>query len=156
MEFKLTVVRLTEQPGVQVQTVAAALAIHPFMLSKWRKDARDGKLRGSAKKARPPGPAREIAKLQAIEKTHAILQEERDLLKKGHPVLFRSKADIFAFIDAQCAEYSVTHLCRRYGVTRAAYYALASAACDVSLVGTSSTTTIAEYIHRWISLAYCL
>jgi transposase len=83
MEFKLTAVRLTEQPGIQVQTVAAALAIHPFMLSKWRKDARDGKLRGSAKKALPPGPAREIAKLQALEKAHAILQEEHDLLKKA-------------------------------------------------------------------------
>ncbi len=56
MEFKLTAVRLTEQPGIQVQTVAAALSIHPFMLSKWRKDAREGKLRGSAKKAPPVGP----------------------------------------------------------------------------------------------------
>lgn len=36
-EFKLTAVRLSEQPGVQVKTVAAALAIHPFMLSKGRK-----------------------------------------------------------------------------------------------------------------------
>jgi len=63
MEFKLTAVRLTEQPGIQVQTVAQALAIHPFMLSKWRKDAREGKLRGSARKAPPAGPAREIAKL---------------------------------------------------------------------------------------------
>jgi hypothetical protein len=37
-EFKLTVVRLSQQPGIQGQTVAAALAIQPFMLSKWRKD----------------------------------------------------------------------------------------------------------------------
>lgn len=83
MEFKLTAVRLTEQPGIQVQAVAAALAIHPFMLSKWRKDAREGKLRGSARKPPPAGPAREIAKLQALEKAHAILQEEHDLLKKA-------------------------------------------------------------------------
>ncbi len=26
---------------MQVQTVAAALEIHPFMLSKWRKDVKD-------------------------------------------------------------------------------------------------------------------
>jgi len=25
---------MSQQPGIQVQTVAAALAIHPFMLSK--------------------------------------------------------------------------------------------------------------------------
>jgi transposase-like protein len=36
-EFKLTAFRLSQQPGIQVQTVAAALEIHPFMLSKWRK-----------------------------------------------------------------------------------------------------------------------
>jgi transposase-like protein len=33
-EFKLVAVRLSQQPGIQVKTVAAALAIHPFMLSK--------------------------------------------------------------------------------------------------------------------------
>jgi transposase len=68
---------------LQVKTVAAALAIHPFMLSKWRKDARDGRLRGRAAKARPRGPAREIAQLQALERAHALLQEEHELLKKA-------------------------------------------------------------------------
>lgn len=33
-QFKLTAVQLSQQPGIQVKTVAAALAIHPFMLSK--------------------------------------------------------------------------------------------------------------------------
>jgi len=80
-EFKLTAVRLSQQPGIQVQTVAAALEIHPFMLSKWRKDARDGRLRGRAPKAPPPGPAREIAQLQALERKYAELQEEHELLK---------------------------------------------------------------------------
>src|SRR5918993_53102 len=82
-EFKLTAVRLSQQRGVQVQTVAAALEIHPFMLSKWRKDVRDGRLRGTARKAPPPGPAREIARLQALERKYAELQEEHDLLKKA-------------------------------------------------------------------------
>ena len=82
-EFKLTAVRLSQQRGVQVKTVAAALEIHPFMLSKWRKDARDGRLRGKARKAPPPGPAREIAQLQALERKYAELQEEHELLKKA-------------------------------------------------------------------------
>lgn len=82
-EFKLTAVRLSQQPGMLVRTVATALEIHPFMLSKWRKDARDGRLRGRAPKAPPPGPAREIAQLQALEKAHALLQEEHELLKKA-------------------------------------------------------------------------
>ena len=82
-EFKLTAVRLSLEPGVQVKTVAHALEIHPFMLSKWRKEARDGRLRGLAPKAAPPGPAREIAQLQALERAHAQLKEEHALLKKA-------------------------------------------------------------------------
>ena len=82
-EFKLTAVRMTQQPGIQVKTVAAALEIHPFMLSKWRKDARDGRLRGRGRAAPPRGPEREIAQLQALERKYAALQEEHDLLKKA-------------------------------------------------------------------------
>jgi len=43
--------------------------------------------------------------------------------KKSHPVLFRTKADVFAFIEQERATFGVTRLCRCYGVTRAGYYA---------------------------------
>ncbi len=82
-EFKLTAVRLSQQPELQVNAVAAALEIHPFMLSKWRKDVRDGRLSGHMSKAPKPGPAREIAKLQELEKAYALLKEEHALLKKA-------------------------------------------------------------------------
>src|SRR6267143_1772033 len=65
VEFKLTAVKLSGMPGVQVQTVAAALDIHPFMLSRWRKEAR------------------EIKRLQTLEREHAMLREEHELLKKA-------------------------------------------------------------------------
>lgn len=81
-EFKLTAVRLSQQPGLEVQAVAAALDIHPFMLSKWRKQVRDGVLRGTGRDLSVP-PAREIARLQALERAHALLQEEHALLKKA-------------------------------------------------------------------------
>ena len=71
-EFKLTAVRLSLQPGLQAKSVAAALEIHPFMLSKWRKEGRDGRFRGRAPKAPPPGSAREIAQLQALERAYAL------------------------------------------------------------------------------------
>jgi transposase-like protein len=38
-QFKATAVRLSQLPGVQVQDVAASLYIHPFMLSRWRRQA---------------------------------------------------------------------------------------------------------------------
>jgi transposase len=82
-EFKLTAVRLSQQPGIQVKTVAAALAIHPFMLSKWRKDVREGQLRGRAPKTPPPGATREIAQLQALARAYAELKEEHALLNKA-------------------------------------------------------------------------
>ena len=80
-EFKLRAVRLSQEPGSQVQAVAAALDIHPFMLSKWRKQVREGVLRGKGRDLRMP-PAREIRRLQELERAHALLQEEHELLKK--------------------------------------------------------------------------
>lgn len=38
LDFKRTAAGLSRQPGMQVQMVAAALEIHLFMLSRWRKD----------------------------------------------------------------------------------------------------------------------
>src|SRR6266404_883081 len=51
MEFKLTAVKLSGMPGGQVQTVANALDIHPFMLSRWRKEVRDGMLRARRRRS---------------------------------------------------------------------------------------------------------
>jgi transposase len=82
LEFKLTAVKLSGMPGVQVQTVADALDIHPIMLSRWRKEARDGELRGRAKRI-DPGSRRELRRLQALEREHAMLREEHELLKKA-------------------------------------------------------------------------
>jgi transposase len=82
-EFKRTAVRLSQQPGLQVKTVAAALAIHPFMLSKWRKDARDGRLRGQSVKQPVATQRRELAELQRLEREYALLKEEHALLKKA-------------------------------------------------------------------------
>ena len=82
--FKLTAVKLSRMAGVQVQTVADALDIHPFMLSRWRKEARDGILPGRVKRVDVASrPAREIKRLQVLEGEHAMLQEEHELLKKA-------------------------------------------------------------------------
>jgi transposase len=82
LEFKLTAVRLSQQPGLQVKTVAAALDIHPNMLSKWRKDVRDGVLQGLGGVVEAP-PLREIKRLQELERAHLLLKQEHELLKKA-------------------------------------------------------------------------
>ena len=55
--------KLSQLKDVEVQAVADALEIHPFMLSRWRKEARDGVLRGrvSVPKAVKMPPAREMS-----------------------------------------------------------------------------------------------
>ena len=85
LEFKLKAVKRSQVKGVEVQAVADALEIHPFMLSKWRKEARDGGLRGrvsvAAAVTKTP-PAREMRRFQAVQRAHALLVEEHARLKK--------------------------------------------------------------------------
>lgn len=84
VEFKLGAVKLSKLPGVQVQHVAEALDIHPFMLSRWRKEVRDGRLRGRGAKielnTRLAGELRQLCQLQ---QRYALLKQEHDLLKKA-------------------------------------------------------------------------
>lgn len=82
LEFKRTAVKLSQLRGVEVQAVAAALDIHPFMLSRWRKEVRHGVLRGAAPTVRMPvPPVRQIKQLQALKRAYALLHEEHALLK---------------------------------------------------------------------------
>jgi transposase-like protein len=59
LEFKLKAVQLSSQPGVLIKDVAESLCIHPFMLSKWRKQVRDGELvGGAATRLQPNSPSK--------------------------------------------------------------------------------------------------
>lgn len=83
-EFKVKAVQLSLLEGVQVQEVAATLDIHPFMLSRWRKEYREGKLK-SDKRKKIKGMAKdkeELDKIKRLEKENARLRQENDLLKK--------------------------------------------------------------------------
>ena len=77
--------KLSQLHGILVQDVADALEIHPFMLSKWRREAREGVLRGRVAvpaAVRVP-PAGKLKRFQALQRAHALLQEEHALLKKA-------------------------------------------------------------------------
>lgn len=108
IEFKIQAVRLSLHPDIQTQDVAKALDIHPFMLSKWKKDYREGKLKPAAAAASLRLPTalrkpradpekralqRQIKQLEAkveartqirsLERKLAALEVEHDLLKKA-------------------------------------------------------------------------
>ena len=82
LDFKLSAVQLSNQPGVLVKDVADSLDIHPFMLSKWRKQVRDGDLRGDAPPIEPQAVT-ELQRLREVEKKYKRLVMEHDLLKKA-------------------------------------------------------------------------
>lgn len=85
-EFKLKAVKLSQLDGVMVKDVAEALDIHPFMLGRWRREVRQGKIKARvavAKEARKP--ARSGAEMDAfarLKRSHALLKEEHEILKK--------------------------------------------------------------------------
>jgi transposase len=65
-----------------VQDVAASLYIHPFMLSRWRKDAREGRIVTKDVKL-DREVAAELKELRKIKQAYQRLQMEHDLLKKA-------------------------------------------------------------------------
>lgn len=108
LEFKIQAVKLATHPDIQTQDVAKALDIHPFMLSKWKKDYREDRLKPAAKDAglSLPKPLRmpkadpekralkkQVKQLEArvaarrevraLERKLAALEVEHDLLKKA-------------------------------------------------------------------------
>src|ERR1035437_1447504 len=93
LEFKLRAVQLTEQPGVLVRDVVASLSIHPFMLSRWRKQVADGDLVGQVPEL-DLGSVAELQRLDDTERRYKRLLMEHDLLKRrsGLPEI---KSDCF-------------------------------------------------------------
>ena len=81
-DFKATAVKLSQLAEVRVQDVAEALDIHPFMLSRWRKEVRDGVIvvKGAKVDIQTAG---ELKRLRELEKKYKLLQEEHALLKKA-------------------------------------------------------------------------
>jgi transposase len=80
--FKLKAVQMSNEPGVLIKDVAESLCIHPFMLSRWRKQVRDGELVGKAERIEPQAVS-ELQRLREIEQKFKRLQMEHDLLKKA-------------------------------------------------------------------------
>lgn len=81
-EFKATAVRLSQMSGVRVQDVAQSLYIHPFVLSRWRKQAREGTIVTNGV-AVDKDVLAELKELRRVKKAYEQLKLEHDLLKKA-------------------------------------------------------------------------
>jgi transposase len=81
-QFEATAVKLSSLRGVLIQDVAHALDIHPFMLSLWRKQVRDGVIVAKSSKLHVQTKA-ELKRLRDLEQRYKLLREEHELLKKA-------------------------------------------------------------------------
>lgn len=81
-EFRSTAVRLSQLPGVSVGDVARSLDVHPFVLSRWRRDVREGRLVTTRAKLDEQTKA-ELKELRQLRRDYARLKEEHELLKKA-------------------------------------------------------------------------
>jgi transposase len=74
MKFKVRAVKVRFSPDIQVKQVAEGLGIHPFMLSRWRKEIREGLIQGDGKKRvgmtniRKTAPAKQLSETLKLEK----------------------------------------------------------------------------------------
>ena len=87
VQFKRQAVKVASHPEIRTQDVAAALGIHPFMLSRWKRELRDGKVMTDRpkKKLRVPTVEEADQRIRELERENAQLREENDLLKKLGP-----------------------------------------------------------------------
>jgi len=88
VDFKIKAVQLSLRDDVSSKDVAQALDIHPFMLSRWRKEYREGKFSikprynsNNELMATLPNK-KELNKIKQLQKENERLKLENDLLKK--------------------------------------------------------------------------
>src|SRR5262245_32571407 len=84
-EFKLKAVALTRLKGVLTEHVAAALLIHPIMLTRWKRDLREGRIvrKAGMQLAIDSNVVAELRELREVRRKYKILQEEQELSKEA-------------------------------------------------------------------------
>ena len=97
IEFKVMVVKLTHMEGVQIKKISDCLGLHPLMVSRWRKEVRDGKLlspdsrRVEMTLKKPTNTKETVDKTKQLEKEIKRLKAENDVLKKWQGYLAEIK-----------------------------------------------------------------
>ena len=87
-EFKKEAVRLASDPNRLMKDVAAELGVHPFSISRWKKELRDGKKRSKPQKnSKEPKDAR----VAYLERKVARIEEESEILKKAIAIFSRKQ-----------------------------------------------------------------
>ncbi|MBO6777877.1 MAG: IS3 family transposase [Marinibacterium sp.] len=115
-EFRAEAVRVALTSGLPRKQVAADFGVGFSTLSRWIQQDR----RNPEKPTAQSDLEREIAELR---KENRMLREEREVLKKGHPVLCGAKQMRFAFIAKNADMLPVERLCQIMDVSPRGYRA---------------------------------
>ena len=87
-EFKVMVVKLSHVEGIQSKQIADCFNLHPLMLSRWRKEVRDGSLvaedtrRIQMTLKSPSHQKKQRQTNKQLKRENERLKKENDLLKK--------------------------------------------------------------------------
>jgi len=82
-QYKIQAVELSLENDVQVKQVVESLELHPMMLSRWRKEYREGKFKGGKRQLkRLIDESQKPGKVAALERELVRLQQENEILKK--------------------------------------------------------------------------
>ena len=98
-EFKIEVVNLTHLEGLQIKQISEGLGLHPFMVSRWRKEFREGKLvsddpRRILMTLKTPSHLKERQEdVKALKKENERLKKENGLLKKWQRYLAEARTN---------------------------------------------------------------
>ena len=93
--FKQAAVLVANHPSIQTKAVAEALNIHPFTLSRWKKQMRDGVLREDTTKMTYKNLPNDLEKarktINMLRQQLKEAQEENRVLKKAERVFPEKK-----------------------------------------------------------------
>ena len=108
-EFKVKAVEWSYQTHRSVKGVAEAQDIHPFLLSRWRKEYREGKFAMKRVKKAPAEAKQKIQEqdeIARLKRQIAELQEENDILSEVFSVVEsqRLHAEAIAWLEAALSE----------------------------------------------------
>ena len=94
-QFKTVAVNVSNHPEIKTRAVAEALNIHPFMLSRWKKQMRDGVLRKDHEKTPNENSPNTLEKarktIYMLRQQLKKAQEENKVLKKAERVFPEKK-----------------------------------------------------------------
>ena len=89
--FKVAAVKTANHPEIETKAVAEALNIHPFMLSRWKKQYREGVLSKDTEDMPRKDVEAELLKarqtIYMLKQQLKHVQEENKILKKAERIL---------------------------------------------------------------------